>query len=140
MIDWGARPRKNCGIHIAAFLSRQPLVKGERLVRYEVNAVMLFRLIAASTQVIICRTRCSVLFTIKLIRRTDFFRKHKRGLRHGLGFNFPNPPPEGSGPENVERISLNEVTHCQSPSPAAAAPARFVRISEQTHRCDPVGN
>ena len=38
--SWGTKPRKNCGIHIAAFLSRQPLVKGERLVRYEVNAVM----------------------------------------------------------------------------------------------------
>ena len=37
----GARkPRKNCGSHIDASHSRQPLVKGERLVRYEVNAVM----------------------------------------------------------------------------------------------------
>ena len=32
---------KNCGSHIDASHSRQPLVKGERLVRYEVNAVML---------------------------------------------------------------------------------------------------
>jgi hypothetical protein len=32
--------RKNSGSHIDASLSRQPLVKGERLVRYEVNAVM----------------------------------------------------------------------------------------------------
>ena len=31
---------KNCKNHIAASHSRQPLVKGERLVRYEVNAVM----------------------------------------------------------------------------------------------------
>ena len=38
--ELGNTPRKNWGIHIAAFLSRQPLVKGERLVRYEVNAVM----------------------------------------------------------------------------------------------------
>ena len=38
----GARkPRKNSGSHIDASHSRQPLVKGERLVRYEVNAVML---------------------------------------------------------------------------------------------------
>ena len=37
----GARtPLKNCGSHIDASHSRQPLVKGERLVRYEVNAVM----------------------------------------------------------------------------------------------------
>ena len=34
------RARKNSGSHIDASLSRQPLVKGERLVRYEVNAVM----------------------------------------------------------------------------------------------------
>ena len=35
-------PRKNSGSHIDASHSRQPLVKGERLVRYEVNAVMLY--------------------------------------------------------------------------------------------------
>ena len=34
------RPLKNCRSHIDASHSRQPLVKGERLVRYEVNAVM----------------------------------------------------------------------------------------------------
>jgi|NorSeaMetagenome_1021524.scaffolds.fasta_scaffold93049_1 hypothetical protein len=33
-------PHKNLGSHIDASHSRQPLVKGERLVRYEVNAVM----------------------------------------------------------------------------------------------------
>ena len=33
-------PHKNSGSHIDASHSRQPLVKGERLVRYEVNAVM----------------------------------------------------------------------------------------------------
>lgn len=33
-------PGKNLGSHIDASHSRQPLVKGERLVRYEVNAVM----------------------------------------------------------------------------------------------------
>ena len=38
----GARkPRKNSGSHIDASHSRQPLVKGERLVHHEVNAVML---------------------------------------------------------------------------------------------------
>ena len=36
-------PLKNSISHIDASLSRQPLVKGERLVRYEVNAVMLKR-------------------------------------------------------------------------------------------------
>ena len=34
------RLHKNSGSHIDASLSRQPLVKGERLVRYEVNAVI----------------------------------------------------------------------------------------------------
>lgn len=34
------RSLKNCISHIDASHSRQPLVKGERLVRYEVNAVM----------------------------------------------------------------------------------------------------
>ena len=34
------RSLKNCESHIDASHSRQPLVKGERLVRYEVNAVM----------------------------------------------------------------------------------------------------
>ena len=33
-------PHKNSESHIDASHSRQPLVKGERLVRYEVNAVM----------------------------------------------------------------------------------------------------
>ena len=36
----GQSPRKNLGSHIDASHSRQPLVKGERLVRYEVNAVI----------------------------------------------------------------------------------------------------
>ena len=41
-IDVGSRSsRKNSNSHIDASHSRQPLVKGERLVRYEVNAVML---------------------------------------------------------------------------------------------------
>ena len=34
------RSRKSCGSHIGAAQPRQPLVKGERLVRYEVSAVM----------------------------------------------------------------------------------------------------
>ena len=38
----GAQPRKNLESHIDASLSRQPLVKGERLVRFEVNAVMAY--------------------------------------------------------------------------------------------------
>ena len=41
-------PLKNSGSHIDASHSRQPLVKGERLVRYEVNAVMLLVELLAS--------------------------------------------------------------------------------------------
>ena len=37
---WGSESLNNSGSHIDASHSRQPLVKGERLVRYEVNAVM----------------------------------------------------------------------------------------------------
>ena len=40
MIVGALRLRKNWGSHIDASHSRQPLVKGERLVRHEVNAVM----------------------------------------------------------------------------------------------------
>ena len=36
----GQESRKNSEIHIDVSHSRQPLVKGERLVRYEVNTVM----------------------------------------------------------------------------------------------------
>jgi hypothetical protein len=36
-----SKVRKNSGSHIDASHSRQPLVKGERLVRHEVNAVMI---------------------------------------------------------------------------------------------------
>ena len=43
-------PRKNYGSHIDASHSRQPLVKGERLVRYEVNAVILADDAAAAFQ------------------------------------------------------------------------------------------
>ena len=37
---WDTKSHKNSEIHIDVSHSRQPLVKGERLVRYEVNTVM----------------------------------------------------------------------------------------------------
>ena len=43
----GINPLKNNGSHIDASLSRQPLVKGERLVRAEMNAVII--IIATTT-------------------------------------------------------------------------------------------
>ena len=39
-VCWDMKPHKNLEIHIDVSHSRQPLVKGERLVRYEVNTVM----------------------------------------------------------------------------------------------------
>ena len=41
---WGTSPHTNSEIHSDVSHSRQPLVKGERLVRYEVSTVMLNRL------------------------------------------------------------------------------------------------
>ena len=63
-LHWGTKPRKNCEIHIAAFLSRQPLVKGERLVRYEVNAVMLSSCAsreAAPSELKVGNTECQMI-------------------------------------------------------------------------------
>ena len=45
--SWSIKLRKNCESHIDASHSRQPLVKGERLVRYEVNAAVILLLKAA---------------------------------------------------------------------------------------------
>ena len=44
-------PRKNSGSHIDASHSRQPLVKGERLVRYEVNAVIQSQALPGNSQI-----------------------------------------------------------------------------------------
>ena len=85
------------------------------------------------------RPGCSEILTIKLIAKRRIL-LYKRGLRHGLDFKSPSPPPEGSEPENVYRMSFNEVTHCQSPLQGTAAPARFLKLPKLMHRCDPVGN
>jgi hypothetical protein len=39
--DWGCTPRKNNEIHIDVSHSRPPLIKGNRLLHFEVNTVML---------------------------------------------------------------------------------------------------
>ena len=49
---------KNSGSHIDASHSRQPLVKGERLVRYEVNAVILYVVSACVSQALSCWSLC----------------------------------------------------------------------------------
>ena len=51
--------RKNSGSHIDASLSRQPLVKGERLVRYEVNAVIHCIIQFLIFKLITCLSWCS---------------------------------------------------------------------------------
>ena len=56
------RLRKNLGSHIDVFLSRQPLLEGERLVRYDVKAVMqLIRFRAQCTHTS-CLTGCCKSF------------------------------------------------------------------------------
>ena len=57
--------RKNWGSHIDASHSRQPLVKGERLVRYEVNAVMPRE--CAGTELVLLS---AALVTLERSRRT----------------------------------------------------------------------
>ena len=61
--------RKNLGSHIDASLSRQPLVKGERLVRYEVNAVM-------SLKSAFLRGLASVRLHLRWHRRRDANLRH----------------------------------------------------------------
>ena len=51
-------PSKNYRIRIDALLSRQPLVKGERLIRYEVNAAITIR----------CSVRYMLLHAARAIR------------------------------------------------------------------------
>ena len=57
------RPLKNWGSHIDASHSRQPLVKGERLVRYEVNAVMLVCLKSCVLHVPVLFVKCCLRVT-----------------------------------------------------------------------------
>ena len=57
------RSLKNCISHIDASHSRQPLVKGERLVRYEVNAVMA-RLFAGPGRKLFCHKSLYVKKTL----------------------------------------------------------------------------
>ena len=59
---------KNSNSHIDASHSRQPLVKGERLVRYEVNAVMTVHGMALGHRVAKCATAC----VLRASRRTLF--------------------------------------------------------------------
>ena len=51
-------PRKNLGSYIDASHSRQPLVKGERLVRYEVNAVMAINAGCAFSRILCLGCQC----------------------------------------------------------------------------------
>ena len=64
--SWSIKLRKNCESHIDASHSRQSLVKGERLVRYEVNAVMIWLLKAACLWSCIFACVCSHSLCIQL--------------------------------------------------------------------------
>ena len=58
-------PRKNLGSHIDASHSRQPLVKGERWVRYEVNAVMSINRSTQLTCATVWRLQCAFVLLMK---------------------------------------------------------------------------
>ena len=64
--SWSIMPCKKCESHIDASHSRQPLVKGERLARYEVNAVMILLFKAACLWSCILACVCSHSLCIKL--------------------------------------------------------------------------
>ena len=64
---WGRRSRNNGGSRIDVSHSRQPLVKGERLVRYEVNAVMLLATEWASSPRAKCERLCFQINVLKII-------------------------------------------------------------------------
>jgi len=79
---WGTRPRKNSEIHIDVSHSRQPLVKGERLVRYEVNTVMSDLMGAMAYRLGKLTTRATHSAN-KLARRLRTRRRHAR--RRSMG-------------------------------------------------------
>ena len=115
----GDYPLKNNGSHIDASLSRQPLVKGERLVRAEMNAVIM--IIATTTYYLfgafatVCLMRAwslSLLTSCACLRvgaRPDGFLlylfeptlpmgkwKHIRALRRAYGVDPISSMPEDS--------------------------------------------
>ena len=69
---WGGKPHKNSKSHIDVSLSRQPLVKGERLVRYEVNTVMLCLFVAGQCLLRVALAKVSQGISF-ILRRVDFF-------------------------------------------------------------------
>ena len=54
---WGRTPQKNYSTRIDAPSSRQPLVKGERLIRYEVSAAISELMLKLSIWIMIIATR-----------------------------------------------------------------------------------
>ena len=115
----GDYPLKNNGSHIDASLSRQPLVKGERLVRAEMNAVIIiiatttYHLLEAFAIVRPVRTWSLSLLTscacLRVGARPDGFLlylfeptlrmgkwKHIRALRRAYGVDPISSMPEDS--------------------------------------------
>ena len=115
----GNEPHKNSRNHIDASHSRQPLVKGERLVRYEVNAVIpLPRLVARRVQLrhvfqcamfpgmYICgrvgsgseATLCSFLFSLYNVPR------HAKCVGEWKASAKPRSAPFRCSPANLQNI------------------------------------
>jgi len=82
----GRMPRKNLKIHIDVSHSRQPLVKGERLVRYEVNTVMLRMIIAIYIDVFPNRHWCvpGVAAKMKVPRNPNLLKIKLAGWPEGV--------------------------------------------------------
>ena len=81
---WGTRPRKNSEIHIDVSHSRQPLVKGERLVRYEVNTVIAVSVNKDKTRSVDEQPRslpCQTLTQLEVNNLGPFLVKHPHNSR-----------------------------------------------------------
>ena len=104
------RSRKNCGSHIDASHSRQPLVKGERLVRYEVNAVMPIWRNAASS---CCARRPPRCFSP---RRASEANARSASRRRAIIFEERLAPCGGVGPANIQRTAIRYPEGCAAPS------------------------
>jgi hypothetical protein len=107
----GARsPRKNSGSHIDASLSRQPLVKGERLVRYEVNAVMFNRNLVANNFIRSCHSP-----VFPCMQCTGQCRQDETGSGYGLGLPFRETQTEGEIKTKTKTMTGSSVHSLRGP-------------------------
>ena len=107
-------PRKNSGSHIDASLSRQPLVKGERLVRYEVNAVM-----QESTQRAAAYSDSVCRF---MVRDVFYTLRTTQSATHYQHQQVPNPRGDpAETPKQLKSPCAQPAGHAPNP-PAPGAP------------------